>query len=73
MTPLFVTIPRPRDESSFALAQDIERRAVFRAGTHERREAFHRFHVVIEDIGRGIEHDLDAPILRVKVGHQELR
>ena len=65
MTPLLVTI---FGESSFARAQHLERRPVFGARTHDRREPFHRLHVVIENLRRGVEHELDAPILRVEIG-----
>ena len=51
-------------------AQDLERGAVFRARTHRGREPLDRLEVVIENLGRGVEHELDAPILRVKIGHE---
>ena len=44
--------------------------SVFCARTHQRREAFDRFHVVIVDVRARVEHALDASILRVKIGHQ---
>jgi hypothetical protein len=56
----------------FGLAKNIKRRSIFRARTDERRQPFHGFHVVIEDIGRCVENDLDAPGLRVKIGHEYL-
>ena len=52
--------------------QDVERGPIFRARTHGRRQPFDGFHVVIEDVGRGLEDDLDAPFLGVKVGNQNL-
>ena len=54
----------------FRALQNLERGAVFRARTHDRREPLDRLHVVIKNLRRGIEHDLDAPILRVKIGHE---
>ena len=54
----------------FRALQNLQRSPVFRAGTHHRREPLDRFHVVIVNVGRGVEHDLDAPILSVKIGHQ---
>ena len=54
----------------FGAPQDLERSPILGARAHERGQTFHRFHVVIINIGPGIENDLDAPALGVKVGHQ---
>src|SRR5436190_182390 len=43
------------------LAEDIEGCPIFCARTHQRSQAFDCLQVVIENVGRGIEHDLDAP------------
>ena len=69
MTPLLVTT---LGESSFALRKTSSEVRYFARERTSRRQPFDRFHVVIENVGRGVEHDLDAPFLRVEVGNQHL-
>ncbi len=65
--PLFVTA---FGERFFRAPQNSQRSAIFRARTHERSQSLDRFHVVIVNLGPGIEHNLDAPVLRVKIRNQ---
>ena len=58
------------EDSSFAWRKTRKRRPILCAGAHQRRQAFNRFHVVIVNVRAGIEHDLDAPILRVKIRNE---
>ena len=51
-------------------AQNSQGRPILRARAHQRCQAFDRFHVVIVNVRASIEHDLDAPILRVKIGNK---
>ena len=67
MTPLLVTT---FDDSSFARRKTCKRGTVLCARTHQRREAFHRFHVVVVDIRASVENNLDAPILGVKIRNE---
>ena len=52
--------------------QHVERGAVLRARTHQRREAFDGFEVVVENLRSGVEHGLQAIALRVEIGHEDL-
>src|SRR5207249_8944955 len=51
-------------------AQNSQGRPILRARAYHWCEAFHRFHVVIINVRAGVEHDLDAPILRVEIGNE---
>ena len=67
MTPLLVTT---FGESSFARCKTWSEVRYFARERTDRREPLDRFHVVIENLRRGVEHELDAPILRVKIGDE---
>ncbi len=57
-------------ESSLARRKTWSEVRYFARERTDGREAFHGLEVVIENLRRSVEHELDAPILRVEIGHE---
>jgi hypothetical protein len=50
--------------------QSFQRSLIPGARARQWRQTLNRFQVVIVNVRPGIEHDFDAPILGVKIGHE---
>ena len=65
--PTFRDNPATAGRKFFRASEHLQRRSILRPRAHHRREPLHRLHIVVVNVGIGIEHSLNARIIGVKI------
>jgi len=59
--------PAAAERKFFRASEHLQRRPILRPRAHHRREPLYRLHIVIVNVGTGIEHSLNAGIIGMKI------